>query len=423
MARHRYRHRLLAGAAWGLVALLTACGDGNARPSATTTADTNTAVTVARDPATLRVPEDHDTIQAAVDASVEGDLILIGPGEYRETVTVETPRLVIRGVDRNTVIIDGEFERENGIKVFSNGVAIENLTVRRHQGNGVLFTGDYQSGNPLDGFRISYVTAHNNGLYGLYAFGATNGLIEHTYTSGSPDAGIYVGQCSPCNTVVIDAVAERNAAGFQGANASGNLIVARSIFRGNRIGIESVSTTKELLAPQRDAQIVANRVEANNGEGAPQAIETFGVGIAVGGGRANQIRRNVVTGNATAGIVLSEKESFLPEGNRVEANRATANGVDLIYAVASGELLGNCFGDNEFSTSSPDEIERVAACAPEATGAPGVIRLGPIPPAVNYRDVTPPGPQPQMPGPLDAAPRDASNPVPELNVDTLEVPT
>jgi plastocyanin len=37
-----------------------------------------------------RVPEDHDTIQAAVNAARPGDLILVGPGVYREEVKVTT---------------------------------------------------------------------------------------------------------------------------------------------------------------------------------------------------------------------------------------------------------------------------------------------------------------------------------------------
>ena len=38
---------------------------------------------------TRRVPEDHRTIQAAVDAARPGDLILVGPGVYREEVKVK----------------------------------------------------------------------------------------------------------------------------------------------------------------------------------------------------------------------------------------------------------------------------------------------------------------------------------------------
>jgi hypothetical protein len=45
---------------------------------------------------TRRVPDQHDTMQVAVDAE-PGDLVLIGPGVYPEEVKVDTPSLVLRG--------------------------------------------------------------------------------------------------------------------------------------------------------------------------------------------------------------------------------------------------------------------------------------------------------------------------------------
>lgn len=65
----------------------------------------------------LNVPADYATIQEAVDAAVEGDLILIAPGTYNEAVQVTTNNIVIRGLDRNTVIMDGNFELDNGFRV------------------------------------------------------------------------------------------------------------------------------------------------------------------------------------------------------------------------------------------------------------------------------------------------------------------
>ena len=41
-------------------------------------------------PDALRVPDDYSTIQDAVDAAAPGDLILIAPGTYYESVIVET---------------------------------------------------------------------------------------------------------------------------------------------------------------------------------------------------------------------------------------------------------------------------------------------------------------------------------------------
>lgn len=72
------------------------------------------------------------TIQAAVNAARPGDWILVAPGVYPESVTIRTPRLHLRGLDRNRVVVDGRHRRGvNGIEVLkANDVWIENLTVR-----------------------------------------------------------------------------------------------------------------------------------------------------------------------------------------------------------------------------------------------------------------------------------------------------
>ena len=54
-------------------------------------------------PRVLRVPDDYATIQSAVDEARPGDMVLVGPGVYRESVIVETDQIVIRGLDRNEV--------------------------------------------------------------------------------------------------------------------------------------------------------------------------------------------------------------------------------------------------------------------------------------------------------------------------------
>ena len=104
------------------------------------------------------VPLVYETIQDAVDASNPGDLVLIDRGIYYEEVVVRTPSITIRGIDRNEVIIDGEFEKANGIIVAGvDGVAVENITARN-----ALLNGFYWATS--EGYRASYVTAYNLSL-------------------------------------------------------------------------------------------------------------------------------------------------------------------------------------------------------------------------------------------------------------------
>src|SRR4051794_19946672 len=98
----------LAAALMALLALLgaaTGCSSSDSDQGAEDAGDTSKDMTIS-------VPEDFDTIQDAVDDAPPGALILVGPGTYHEDVDVTTENLTIRGLDRNTVILDGEFELE-----------------------------------------------------------------------------------------------------------------------------------------------------------------------------------------------------------------------------------------------------------------------------------------------------------------------
>ncbi len=380
----------------------------------------------------LRVPEDYGTIQEAVDAADEGDFVLIGPGVYNEAVIVETDNLVIRGLDRNEVILDGEFDetRPNGFTVFSNGVAIENLTTRNYVNNGIFFTGSYDDDIILTGYRASYITAHNNGDYGVYAFNATEGLIDNVYGSGHPDSAVYVGQCQPCNVIVSNILAENNALGYSGTNSGGNLWVINSEWRNNRVGIVPNTLNSEELAPQRGANFAGNYVHDNGNEATPRKNSdwdlAFGVGIVVAGGNDNLIARNLVTGNANVGIAVS----FFPDGetlwsagmNQVRDNVVTGNPTDLVLLASQAD--GNCFAGNEFDTSAPTDIEGVAGCDGE-TGEyvdnyaiPDPSGLG----TLDYTEVPAPGPQPNMPDAATAPPEPAVDLMPTITIEDISVP-
>lgn len=324
---------------------------------------------------TIRVPEDEATIQGAVDAAKPGDMIRIGPGVYHEAVHVLTPYLTIRGEDRNEVILDGELMLANGIHVIeADGVVVENLTARHYRVNGVYWSG-------VQGYRGSYLTTYANGDYGIYAFNSIWGRIEHSYASGHPDSGFYIGECYPCHAVISDVLAEGNAIGYSGTNAGGDLLIENSEWRNNMGGIVPNTLDSERLAPQHGVTIAGNWVHDNNNADAPAKRllwPSLGVGILVGGGRDNEIHGNLVEDHISYGIALMpniDANLWLSSGNRVEDNVVRRSGrADLALGAPGGGQ--DCFAGNDFDTSAPVGIEILNGCGTPLPGRAGGGELG-----------------------------------------------
>ncbi|EFG04863.1 right-handed parallel beta-helix repeat-containing protein [Streptomyces clavuligerus] len=366
---------------------------------------------------TIRVPGDAPTISAAVSLARPGDLVLVAPGVYHESVRVDTARITLRGESRQKVVIDGQLRRPNGVVVTAPGVAVENLTVRRNTQNGVLVTGSaaavtglpgsggYDTGDEpvrfLKSFLVSHVTATRNGLYGIYAFSAQNGVIEHSYTSGGADSGIYVGQCRPCRIVVRDNVSELNAVGYENTNAGGDLYVVGNRLVGNRVGLTTNSDHQEKLLPQRDTVVAGNLIADNQQPRTPeQADGGWGIGIGIDGGSENRFIRNRITGNTTVGLMITATADLTADRNRITENTFTANGVDVGWTFSTATRgRGNCLRGNTLRTTVPAGLADSAACPVPATAPTpsGTWRSPTAPAGIPFTDVAAPGPQPQLP--------------------------
>ena len=367
---------------------------------------------------TIRVPGDAPTISAAVSLAQPGDLVLVAPGVYRESVKVSTPRVTLRGESRDKVVIDGRLQQPNGVVVAAPGVAVENLTVENNTQNGVLVTGSAKAAGGLPGrsggydtgvepvtflksFLVSYVTATRNGLYGIYAFSAQNGVIEHSYASGGADSGIYVGQCKPCHIVVRDNIAELNAVGYEGTNASGDMYVVGNRLVGNRVGLTTNSDHQEKLLPQRGAVIAGNLIAANQQRATPeQADGGWGTGIGIDGGSDNQFVRNRIADNSNAGLVITATGDIPPVGNRIVDNTFTGNGVDVGWTFpAATRGRGNCLRGNDLRTTVPARLATTASCPlPARSPSPaGRWAMPTAPGGIPFTEVAAPGPQPQFP--------------------------
>jgi parallel beta-helix repeat protein len=82
---------------------------------------------VSANPATILVPQDYSTIQAAVDAANHGDLILVDAGTYTENVVV-TKSVTLLGSSQNQTVI--EAPSLTAVDVKSNNVTISGFTIR-----------------------------------------------------------------------------------------------------------------------------------------------------------------------------------------------------------------------------------------------------------------------------------------------------
>jgi hypothetical protein len=321
----------------------------------------------------IEVPADVPTLEAAIAAAQPGDVILLAAGTYRGGVTIpkEKHDLIIRGADRNLVIFDGKDVLLSAIEVKADRVSLENLTARHYTGNGFEWDG-------VDGFSGRYLTVWNVGLYGIYAIESRHGTFEHDLVSGAADAAFYVGECQPCDTVVSHVTARYSAIGYSGTNAGGNLEVRDSLFDRNGTGILPNSYEgQEAPPPERDTRIAHNTVRGSGSVPVPanSPLAGFvGLGIGIAGGMDNVVEGNTVTDSARFGIALfpalqESRNVFAPRGNQIRGNTvAGSRTADLAFSTGSGS--GNCFAENQFTSSMPAAIEALLPCGAAATSSP-----------------------------------------------------
>jgi len=273
-------------------------------------------------------------------------------------------------------VIQNPAGEDDGITISHNsaGVVLDNLTVRDFLENGVVLNG-------VNGFRLSRITAINNGEYGLFPVLSSHGRIERCTVWGHSDAGIYVGQSS--DVEVSRSTAYANVLGIEIENSTRVGVVDNESYR-NVVGVMVVLLPGLTVKTSTGVRVLRNRVHDNNlpNFGHPGELESFvptGSGILVVGVDRAEIDHNVVTGNQFVGIGLGSTlllgalaglppEAFTdiepnPDGVRITANEVVRNGgvssipflpaVDLLW---DGSGSNNCWLRNRFGTSVPNPL-------------------------------------------------------------------
>jgi hypothetical protein len=388
----------------------------------------------------------YKTIQAAVNAAKSGYWVLIEPGIYYEEVKVTSAQsgIWIRGMNRNTVIIDGQHKVGNGLEVKkASNVWVENLTVRNFDfgpacpdeecGNDIWWNGGADSGKiGAHGWYGNYLTAYDTGLsggYGIFTNNEVEGSWENIYASGFADSGIYIGACQECDARVSGATMENNALGYSGSNSGGKLVLEKSLYRRNAVGIAPNSENPGDGPPPQDGEcgrpnienpnptpiitttrisrcttIRNNLIIENNNLTVPTnestGVAPWGAGVELPGDYADLVDSNLIANNPTNGVLGFEYPNpFTPEngfegtlffqlaGNRISNNLFLNNGYrggpftgDLTLAGGFSEIFGypeshsvnNCAWLNWFTDPTfPAKIQNTWGCQNATTPSPG----------------------------------------------------
>ncbi len=328
------------------------------------------------------------TIQAAVNAAYKGDWVLIEPGTYYEEVKVTSAHngIHIRGMERNTVILDGQHKVGNGIIAEkANDVWIENLTVHDFDhgaecpdeecGNEIWWTGGVNSKKQgVHGWFGKYLTAYDtgqNGGYGIFAQNEHEGTWEHIYASGFDDSGIYIGACWECQAHVIDATMEKNSVGYSGSNSGGTLVIEKSLFKDNGAGIVPNGENPGDGPPPSDGQCHAHRpaspykiiastdiercsvfkeniVTENNNLETPvngsTEIAPWGVGVELPGVMAYDVEDNTITKNVNNGVLGFEYPNPFPPSSKKEVEEGKTR--TIYFQLTGDKVANNTFSEN-----------------------------------------------------------------------------
>ena len=375
----------------------------------------------------IRVPADAFTIQEAVDRAQPGDLILVDPGVYTEQITISTEDIVLRGRNRNTVFIDGVHSLDTGIQINSNGVAVENLTVRNYTGDAISVGGAVVPAQ-IDSFRSVHVTTSNTGQNGIALRNVINAELRQGWHSGHGAAGVHIEGCTDCNTLVSSTLTEFSARGFSVVGASEAVSITSVTSRNNRAGVvvedgETSQSTGVVVA----ASIIQNNGFSQSPVSNPATDVSFGVGVHVGGSLRTQVLANRITGNTAAAVLLTQNTtdtSGNPLGARVEANTIIDNrDLDIVVAFSNATVDPDfCISGNGDATITPVEASQAASCGASAAapdfewtiGTHSSIDYvnGPLPPTIDGMtdaDSAPPIPAGPviLPNPADAVVPDA----------------
>lgn len=298
----------------------------------------------------------QERLQEALILAEPGDVVELGAGRFDLTdgLSLDVDRVTVKGqgMDQSVLNFAGQLGAGEGLLVTSDDVVLRDFAIEDSKGDGIKSKG--ANNIVYYKLRVEWTRGPHpeNGAYAIYPVESTNVLVDSVTTTGSSDAGIYVGQSE--NIIVRNSVANYNVAGIEIENSVG-ADVYNNIAVNNTGGILVFDLPNIPKQGGREVRVFDNIVIDNNTpnfapEGNIVAGVPTGMGIMVMSHYEVEVFDNIIAENGTANVLIvsyTQKQNDpnynpKPIGVRVFENKHGRAG--YAPAFAGGDMLKAAFG-------------------------------------------------------------------------------
>ena len=303
------------------------------------------------------------TIQPALDASVDGDTIIISPGTYYENIIVNTnivlasehlltndtsyiSSTIIDGGGLSRVIRLNHVNSSDSIKVTIDGLSVTNGDFPSDYGGGGIYmiaSGGWDEAEKhkliLSNLNIYNNNADNNQGGGVYTLGINTDIINCTFSNNTSDghgAGFYLQNSSSIisNSTFLNNISDQNGGAFHVQSMDSVFVLSCHIFNNtanDRNGGASIQTFDYLLVDSLDAH--NNYGDQRNG------------GLYAQGGDNIKVLNSTFFQNTTdgdgAGLMLQNIDSILISNSVFRENLSDLEGAALYIASGNSSDIVN----------------------------------------------------------------------------------